>query len=197
MNCEGFYEAELIDDSTGEVVQYWKSKNTVNYGFVGGLFKRVFGVGAENTGLTTTNPSRTPYADKAHFGQLNLFKTGQSTGYTGVIVPSEVDTIATYQTDASAQKDITQSNVITYSAVTMTTSGENKITLTLQVTFGPTEGLYNNTSPTQWLSMGISSTTITELSDKRLLTRVLMGTGISKTNQQTLRVRYNFSIVVQ
>lgn len=192
MNCNGFYEAEVIEEKTGEIVQKWESKNIVNYGFIGGLFKYLFGVG-NTSGLIAdpANVSRTPYTEMAEFNYLYLFQN------SGTPTASEVNTISTYSPDSNGNstKDLnSQSDGITYSSVVFDTVNK-KITMTIQVTYGPSQGLITGQSSTTWYSMGIGSTPVGGTTPK-LLSRVLMGAGITKTNSQTLRVRYNFSIIV-
>lgn len=197
MNCEGFYEAEVVEETTGEVVQYWKSKNIVNYGFIGGLFKELFGVGNTSALIqSSSDVSKVPYAEKSKFKRLYLFTN------SGTPTASEVDTPATYTPDivsgnpdtGNSTKLLTsQSDGITYSSVTFVPS-EKKITMTIQVSYGTSQGLITGQNSTQWNSMGIGSDDISGYS--KLITRVTMGGGITKTSSQTLRVRYNFSIAV-
>jgi len=188
MECLGFYEAEVID-SDGEISQYFKSKNVVNYGFIGGLFKHLFDVGNTNATLPSDNPSRTPYVEKAQFNYLCLFTT------QGTPQPYDVDTVPA--PGGNSVKDLSseeEGEGITYSNVVIETSPTSKITMTIQVTYGPADAFIPPASQTTWYSMGISSLEVSGTS--RLLSRVLMGNGITKTSSQTLRVRYNFSIVV-
>jgi hypothetical protein len=190
MNCYGFYEAEVVNPD-GEIVQQWKSKNIVNYGFIGGLFKHLFDVGNTNSSLPSDNVSRTPYVEKAQFLKLHLFQN------SGTPTASESDNVSSYTPDAngnSTKNLSSESDGITYSSVVIETSPTKKITMTVQVTYGPNQGLITGQTSSTWYSMGISSLEVSGTT--KLLSRVLMGAGITKTNSQTLRVRYNFSIVV-
>lgn len=192
MKCEGYYEAELIDKD-GEVVEYWKSKNKVLYGFIGGLFHSLFGVG-------TSNGNGTIYDEKGKFGRLYLFSTAINANASNDPAATDSDNPTNWgyeTTQDKGWKDLTAANKIQSQSVTFETAPSTKITLTFQVSFGPSEALYSNNTQTTWHSMGIGSIPIVALSNEsRLVTRVKMGTGILKTNSQTLRVRYNFSIIV-
>jgi hypothetical protein len=180
----GIWEVDVIEND-GKIVQHWEKKNVINYGFIGGLFKHMFGVGTDNLTLTpSTNPSRTVEVQKARFGSLYL-TTYNTTDPTS----SQDASLASYPT-LSEEKDLTGSGVITLSSVTIDTSNE-KITMTIQVTFGPTEALNGGASET-WYNMIIADIQTTA----KLLARVKMGSGVTKTDTQTLRIRYNFNIQV-
>lgn len=195
MNCQGFYEAEVIDDATGEVVQYAKSKNTVLYGFVGGLFKQLFGVATDNTALTPTdNPSRYADVEQAQFGRLFLFKSSTATAAGDSNLPSSYTMESTE--DKGWMNLQTAGKITQYSAVF--DPANSKVTLTFQCTFSTQQGLYGSDNPTVWYGIGVGSIDIAaaRTATSRLLTRVTMGSPIQKSNSQTLRVRYNFSIIV-
>lgn len=199
MNCQGFYEAEVIDDATGETVQYHKSKNTVLYGFIGGLFSQLFGVESDKTSLGTNDPSRYSDVEQVRFGRLYLFKyTGSSQNTTSASDNNDPATYIYEATENKGWKNLETSGNISQYSVTFDPA-TSKVTLTLQVTFATTEGLYGTDNPTVWAGIGIGSSDITSRGatvTSRLITRVTMSSPIQKSNSQTLRVRYNFSIVV-
>lgn len=181
----GIWEVDVIENN-GKIVQHWEKKNVINYGFIGGLFKHIFGVGTDNLTLSpATNPSREVIADKAQFGSLYL-----STYNTQDPASDQDPTMSPGYDDLSEEKDLTSGGVITLSSVVIDTSNE-KITMTIQVTFGPTEALNLGASET-WYNMIIADIQATA----ELLARVKMGSGVTKTDTQTLRIRYNFNIQV-
>jgi hypothetical protein len=184
MNCTGIYEVDVLEP-TGEIVHQWKSKNVINYGFVGGLFKHLWGVGNTNGNLGSTDPNKTVYIEKAGFGKLYLSDKSTTPD------KNDNDDLTTYAVLSEA-KDLTGSGIINLKSVVFDT-GNKKITMTIQVTYGPTEALAGQQSKT-WYSMIIAGYPTSGTS--RLDSRVLMGSGVPKTNTQTLRVRYNFSIQV-
>lgn len=208
---QGYYEAEVVDEK-GEIVQYWKSRNTVSYGFVGGLFKHMFNVGTQNIGIS--EPNKTPYKAKAQFGYLYLLKTQYYSGSGSQILASEPDgtgssIVQVYNGDlnGTGTKKLSDgigpdaSEITSYSVTMDTSTSQKKITLVVQVTFAPLEGIFTSETTTTWYSMAIGSITDNDsqypCTSSKLISRVLMGSGITKTQTQTLRVRYNFTIVVQ
>jgi len=192
MICTGLYEVETIEN--GEIVQYWSGKNAINESFIGGLFYHMFGVGAENTGLTTTDASRYVNIEQAYFCKLAL------STYDTAPTAAMDNTWSVYTNNSSyfvsdPIKDLTGSSIVDYKTVAMDT-GAKKITLTLQTTFATNEATRSLAQYT-WKSLLIGGSPIGG-STTKLVSCVNMGTGgVTKTQNQTLRVRYNFSIQVQ